>query len=71
MKHRQVLRPRHPGNQFGLAGPWDGRRRPLDPAAPKRRERRPPYGGVDPETWERLTPEQKLTLANGGKINDR
>jgi hypothetical protein len=70
VKHRQVLRPRHPGNQFGLAGPWDGRRRPLDPAAPKLRQR-PPYGGLSEAEFERLSPEEKIALANGERSDGR
>jgi hypothetical protein len=52
-------------SQFGFAGSWDGKRRPLEPSAPKLRQRQ---SSLTPEEFERLSPEQKIALANGQRI---
>lgn len=49
---------------FGFEGPWNGARRPLDPAAPKSPRRRLP--ALSPEEFEASSPEEKIALANGG-----
>lgn len=56
-------------SQFGLAGAWDGKRRPLEPSARQSRQHQP-YGGLSQDEWQALSPEQKLALAHGGTISE-
>jgi hypothetical protein len=54
-------------SQFGFAGSWNGKRRVLEPHAPKPRQR-VPQAGLSDEEFQALSPEEKLHLANEGKL---